>query len=933
VDGEGFVPHHFSLCQQTHPLKDRVLYDKIRANIIKTYHNIMNLSITVLELLDYAVFFAALLAVLVIGLRFGGKIDGLEDYATSRGKRFSAPVLAMTLIVTMVGSNASIGSINEIYKDGIIYFIHSIMCSFGIFLLIQYAAKFMTRRYNKAISIYGILEQEYGTWQAKFSSSVSVFISVVALSMQMIGMGYVAKIFLGLPFYVGLLGTSVIFILYSSFGGIRGVVYTDVLQFFIILVVFPILVGIIVYNIGGLNLLFEKLPTAKLEVLSHPNLKEYSFLTLFWIMPFGFLYPDLVQRFLMCRDGKDLQRIGLSWVLFRALFLSMVAIIGLASIVLLPSSVAGKEVVPSLMKDYLPAGFKGIAITGFLAVIMSSADSLLNSATVLIAEIHISQKNRAEKNKKDPSKKDKNKETLSLKLSSMCLGFIALGLALLDFSFIKSITIASAISFAAVNIPIFFAPFKDKNKRAINAYLGSTIGGFSAFLILWLSIGHEKMYMVSFFAMFFAIAGWFIGANFFDRIKTTFWRQILDNYAPKFNLRELLDASRSYGYFVVFGILTFLLRYALEAWDFFAPEYTIVSALLTVCCALLVILYFGDKIRVRSEPLFIFIWLLTIFLSLPLYNMVALLQNAESMINLAGLIIAVLVMNVMLNWRMSIMLFMLAFAITSYLNHLFFHKTDLLNNFEYLSIMVYVTVAGVIMTMILRKVRENTALEKLEYSDAMACSIAHELKSPISTINMMLNVYNSKDKEGIKKLLEEIRNAQNSSNEILSRTIQLFAQNDGTNLKDEDLNLTDLTIELIKGRVKGLPQKYHNCISFDIKPNFMVHAYKNNLLTIIDNLFNNAYKYALSQKKNATLCIYSKGNTLVFHDTGPGMSSDKILSVFDKGVTYDKRGSGFGLYYCKLEMQRIRGDITCESKEGEYTKFTLTFPVPSKEAK
>jgi signal transduction histidine kinase len=49
------------------------------------------------------------------------------------------------------------------------------------------------------------------------------------------------------------------------------------------------------------------------------------------------------------------------------------------------------------------------------------------------------------------------------------------------------------------------------------------------------------------------------------------------------------------------------------------------------------------------------------------------------------------------------------------------------------------------------------------------------------------------------------------------------------------------------------------------------------------------------------------------------------ITIFDKGVTYNPSGTGFGVYYCKIEMERIGGTIACQSKEGEYTKFILTF--------
>jgi hypothetical protein len=367
------------------------------------------------------------------------------------------------------------------------------------------------------------------------------------------------------------------------------------------------------------------------------------------------------------------------------------------------------------MKHFLPVGLKGLVITAFLAVIMSTADSDLNAATVLIAEIRMSEEERKEQEQRefqlemegklneDEKNKNKEKENVLLKITSMLVGAIAMALALLDFSFIKIITIATALAFAAVNIPLFFAPFKDKRQKAVKAYLGSAISGFLGFLFLGIIFGQTKLYMISFYATFFAIAGWFIGANFFDKIKTNFWRRMRDAYAPKFNTRALLDTARGHAYFVVFGIMTLLLRYIFNVWLPFSPGTIVISIALVVSCLLLLILYFGDEIKVINHKLFIALWLLTLFVVLPLYNIIAVLQYPKSMIEVVGLVMSILLLNLILSWRLSTLMLMAAFGIGMYLNKEFYHHESTIVNFEYLTLAIYVTVSGIIITMILKK--------------------------------------------------------------------------------------------------------------------------------------------------------------------------------------------------------------------------------------
>jgi signal transduction histidine kinase len=56
------------------------------------------------------------------------------------------------------------------------------------------------------------------------------------------------------------------------------------------------------------------------------------------------------------------------------------------------------------------------------------------------------------------------------------------------------------------------------------------------------------------------------------------------------------------------------------------------------------------------------------------------------------------------------------------------------------------------------------------------------------------------------------------------------------------------------------------------------------------------------------------------------MSSRQLANLFDHFYTTTFMGTGIGLSFCKLVMERFGGDIFCESEEGAYTRFTLLFP-------
>ena len=70
-----------------------------------------------------------------------------------------------------------------------------------------------------------------------------------------------------------------------------------------------------------------------------------------------------------------------------------------------------------------------------------------------------------------------------------------------------------------------------------------------------------------------------------------------------------------------------------------------------------------------------------------------------------------------------------------------------------------------------------------------------------------------------------------------------------------------------------------------------------------------------------------KFNRLIFEDTATGIPAKDIGNLFQHFRSSSKDGSGLGLVFCKITMQSYGGDITCESEEGKYTKFILSFPA------
>jgi signal transduction histidine kinase len=103
------------------------------------------------------------------------------------------------------------------------------------------------------------------------------------------------------------------------------------------------------------------------------------------------------------------------------------------------------------------------------------------------------------------------------------------------------------------------------------------------------------------------------------------------------------------------------------------------------------------------------------------------------------------------------------------------------------------------------------------------------------------------------------------------------------------------------------------------------------LILVFFNLLKNAL-YAIKVAGKGEIHISTaRGknvNRLFFRDTGSGIPGDALPNIFDGFfTTKEGGGTGVGLTFCHRVMASFGGRILCESVAGQYTTFTLEFPV------
>lgn len=186
------------------------------------------------------------------------------------------------------------------------------------------------------------------------------------------------------PYGNGFCGVAlaIIVTLYSAFGCIISVVRTDIVQYIFFGIAMPVGAYFAMNYIGGASEFTNNVPADMLNPLNNMNFTQLS--ALFLIFLFGdALIPPVVQRILISSNTKMVSRMFVYASFVIVFLVACTTIIGLV-VSASDSNISASSVMPYAISNIFPAFFQDIFIAGLIAVVISSADSYLNSCSVTL---------------------------------------------------------------------------------------------------------------------------------------------------------------------------------------------------------------------------------------------------------------------------------------------------------------------------------------------------------------------------------------------------------------------------------------------------------------------------------------------------------------------------------------------------------------------
>ncbi|UUV18801.1 sodium:solute symporter family protein [Fusobacteria bacterium ZRK30] len=312
--------------------------------------------------------------VIFIGYSSYKKIRGTKDYFIA-GKDAGVKEIAGSLLATVLGSSAIIGSVNFSYANGWAGSWFMLCAALGLLGLLPLVDRL--KKY-KSYNLPELMGEFYGN-EVKVLSSIIIPIAWIGIvAAQIMGSAKIISIFVDINYSTAVIISGLVFIAYTFLGGQLSIIKTDFIQFLFIIAGVILCFTYILKgggDIGGVGMINEKFGYLDLFIM----ILTYSSTFL--------VGPDIYSRIFCARDEETAKQ---------AIKLSIVILIPLgfilAGIGVYVSSNYGVDIVKGsvlmfLADRVLPQPIVILLYFGLLSAVISSADTTLLTASSTFAQI------------------------------------------------------------------------------------------------------------------------------------------------------------------------------------------------------------------------------------------------------------------------------------------------------------------------------------------------------------------------------------------------------------------------------------------------------------------------------------------------------------------------------------------------------------------
>jgi CheY-like chemotaxis protein/signal transduction histidine kinase len=237
-------------------------------------------------------------------------------------------------------------------------------------------------------------------------------------------------------------------------------------------------------------------------------------------------------------------------------------------------------------------------------------------------------------------------------------------------------------------------------------------------------------------------------------------------------------------------------------------------------------------------------------------------------------------------------------------------------------------------------------VEKNRALQALAGSIAHEMRNPLSQLRHVLdrveealpattgsNQLSALSPATSAELYQHVAHGQLS----IERGLRIIAMT-LDEVGDKSVRSDHLTYLSAADTTRKALEEYgfdnekeRGKVKLVVQEDFIFKVDETVYLFTLFNLIKNALHH-IATLPLATLTLKIDRQSVIVMDTGTGVEPEILPHLFEPFRTAgNSAGTGLGLAYCQRAMQAFGGSIVCRSEVGKFTEFTLQFPIVPEE--
>ena len=362
-----------------------------------------------IHILDWMVIGAYLLGLIVFGIWLSFRQFSRADYYVG-GRSIGPWPIAISTMATQCSTNSILGApafVAFSAGGGLLWLQYELAVPLAMLAIMLFLLPVFRRL--KLVSVYEYLERRFDLKTRLILSGLFQFVRVFATAVTIYSIALVVQLITGLSFFWAVMILGVITLVYDILGGVRGVIYSDVVQMLVLVLVLLLVFILLLGDVGGFSNMFNTFPKERLQTLdfTHHGLGDGQTFA-FWPMLLGgfFLYASYygcdqsqVQRELCANtvDGSK-QSLFLNGLLrFPVVLLYCMVGVGIGSYAVQSTDFLAtlplnnglpnyNLVVPQYILQNLPVGLVGLSLVALFAAAMSSLDSVINSLSASTME-------------------------------------------------------------------------------------------------------------------------------------------------------------------------------------------------------------------------------------------------------------------------------------------------------------------------------------------------------------------------------------------------------------------------------------------------------------------------------------------------------------------------------------------------------------------